>query len=152
MKVNWHLSPLWLQFYGEYTLVSGWCAEHCVGVHLQWLIFCRGGAVLHVHHLSDLDQGEGDGDPGGAGEHPGRPGHVLLVLLVFGFPDGRRGNRPRRHRAAGGALALDQVDGGDGDRAGGNRDVLRQNPVLWRKKNKTVVYSFVVKILTEKTS
>lgn len=110
--------------------MSDWCVEHCVGVHLQWLILCRGGAALHFHHLSDLDESEGDGDPGGAGEHPGRPGRVLLVLLVLGFPDGQRRGQRRRGRAAGRTVALNQVDGGDGDRAGGNWDVLRKDFIL----------------------
>lgn len=102
-------------------------------VYLQRLIF-RGGsaAPLQADHLSDLDDGEGDGDPRGAGEHPGRLHRVLLVLLVLRLLEEQRRGRAGRDRAVHGALVLvlNQVDGGDGDGAGRNWDVLRQDLVL----------------------
>lgn len=97
-------------------------------------VWSRCAALHHDHHLSDLDDGEGDGDPGGAREHPGRPGHILLLLLVFGLLDGHRGSLVRQGGATDGALALHQVDGGDGNRAGRNRDVLSQDLVLCGRK------------------
>lgn len=89
------------------------------------------------HHLPDLDHGEGDGDPGCAREHPRWLGHVLLVLLVFGLSDGGHSGQVERTGAAaagsgdgGDVLTLHQVDGGDGNGAGRDGDVLSQDLVL----------------------
>lgn len=104
-------------------------------VHLQCLtIWRRLAAPLHDHLLPDLDYGKGDSDPGGAREHPGRLPHILLLLLVFGLLDGHRGGLVGRDGATDGAVALHQVDGGDGNRAGWDRDVLSQDFILWGRK------------------
>lgn len=123
--------------------------------HLQRAVVRRKPAFLgQRHHLPDLHHGEGDGDPGGTGEHPRRLGHVLLVLLVLGLPQGRHGELLVEGGGAadggggdyrrGGALALHQVDGGDGDGAGRDGDVFGQDLVFWRRgKKRKIMFTYI---------
>lgn len=102
--------------------------------YLEWLRLCRVLPVLHqAHHFPDLNDGKGNGDPGGAREHPGRLVHVLLLLLEPGLLDWCNGSLVAQGGATDGALTL-HLDGGDGNWAGRDWDVLSQDLIFcWRK-------------------
>lgn len=72
-----------------FNLRSYFC---CFLVHLQrFILWRRSVALRHADILSDLDDGEGDSDPGGARDDPRRLVHILLILLVLRLLDGQRG-------------------------------------------------------------
>lgn len=92
--------------------------------------------LLHDDQLSDLDHGEGDGDPRRHTVSPGGFGAVLLLLLVPCFPGRTRGILVD---ARGHDLGVrHQVYGCYGDRAGGDRDVLGQHLILCGVERGTV--------------
>lgn len=98
-------------------------------VHLQrFILWRRPVALQHADLLSDLDDGEGDGDPGGSREDPSRLVHILLILLVLRLLGRQCGGC--RGQVTNWVLALHQVDGGNGNGAGGDRDVFCQDFVL----------------------
>lgn len=100
-------------------------------------LLCRRRVVLlQGHHLLQLANGKRQGDPRRGGHHPRRLAHVFLLLLVLGLPGQSLGFWCRgRAVGLGTTLVWDQVNGGNGDRAGRNRNVLGQDLVFfWEKK------------------
>lgn len=103
------------------------CLHLLIPPYLQRLSLCGRVDPCQPDLLSDLEHGEGNGDPGGAREHPGWAVDVLLFLLVFGLLGGLPGLWTGNHHAS---LVLDQVDGGDGHRTRGHGDILCQHFIL----------------------
>lgn len=95
--------------------------------YLEAFRLCRGLFVPHhSHDFPDLDHSKSHGDPGGAGQHPGRLVHVLLLLLKLGLLHQVMVSMAAQRGAPDRTLTL-HLDGGDGNRAGRDWDVLSQD-------------------------